>query len=213
MNRADGRHVVLVHGLWMHSIVMQPLAWRLRRCGFRVTCFSYRSVTKGIEENSTRLAKYCAQWSAAELCLVGHSLGGIMILTALAAHPELKVRRVVLLGVPYVTGVLSATRMTRYRLGRAVIGRSILDWLGAAQPALPARLEVGVVAGDMSMGLGRLLGPLPGVSDGVVCESETRIPGARDAVTLHVTHSGMLISAVAADATCRFLKEGRFARN
>ncbi|MEQ1880979.1 MAG: alpha/beta fold hydrolase [Burkholderiales bacterium] len=212
MNRVEKRRVVLVHGLWMHSLVMLPLAWRLRRCGFDVACFSYRSVSRGIDANAARLAIFCAQWPDTELCLVGHSLGGIMILSALTAHPEIKVRRVVLLGVPYSSRIFSAIRMSRYRMGRAMIGQSIRDWLGRSLPPLPAGLEVGVVAGDISMGLGRILGPLPGVSDGVVCESETRIPGACDAVTLHVSHSGMLISPAVADATGRFLKEGHFAR-
>jgi pimeloyl-ACP methyl ester carboxylesterase len=196
----------------MHSLVMRPLAWRLRRCGFNVDCFSYHSVNKGVDANADRLAEFCGQWRDEELCLVGHSLGGIMILTALTVHPEIKARRVVLLGVPYSSRIFSAIRMARYRIGRAMIGQSIRDWLGRSPPQLPAGLEVGVVAGDISMGLGRLLGPLPGVSDGVVCESETRISGARDAITLHVSHSAMLISAAVANATCRFLKEGRFAR-
>jgi pimeloyl-ACP methyl ester carboxylesterase len=196
----------------MHSLVMLPLAWRLRRCGFDVACFSYRSVSEGIDVNARRLALFCAQWPDAELRLVGHSLGGIMILTALTAHPEIKVRRVVMLGVPYSSRIFSATRMSRYRIGRAMIGQSIRDWLGKTPPEIPAGLEVGIVAGDISMGLGRLLGPLPGASDGVVCESETRVPGARDAITLHVSHSGMLVSPAVADAICQFLKEGRFAR-
>jgi pimeloyl-ACP methyl ester carboxylesterase len=212
MNRVERRRVVLVHGLWMRSLVMLPLAWRLRRCGFDVACFSYRSVSEGIDVNAARLAVFCAQWPDTELCLVGHSLGGIMILSALVAHPEIKVRRVVLLGVPYSARIFSALRMSRYRVGRTMIGQSIRDWLGKTPPNPPAGLELGVVAGDISMGLGRMLGPLPGANDGVVCEGETQIPGARDAITLHVSHSGMLLSSAVADATCRFLKEGRFAR-
>jgi hypothetical protein len=37
------------------------------------------------------------------------------------------------------------------------------------------------------------------------------VPGARDAIVLPVSHSGMLVSAAVARAVCRFLKHGRFA--
>lgn len=210
MSRLEGRRVVLVHGLWMHSVVMIPLAWRLRRCGFQVNFFSYRSVKKGLAENAERLARFCSQWRDTELCLVGHSLGGLTILSALSAHREIKIRRVVMLGVPY-SAIFSGTRLSRYRIGSAMVGKSVRDRLAGSAPVIPAGVEVGVIAGDLSMGLGRVLGPLPGANDGVVCESETHIPGACDAVTLHVSHSGMLISSAVAYATCRFLKEGRFA--
>ena len=212
MIRGEAGRVILVHGLWMHAVVMLPLAWRLRHCGYAVTLFSYPSVKTGLAENARRLASFCARWHDQEVCLVGHSLGGIVILSALQAHPQLRVRRVVLLGVPN-GGIFSARRMARFRTGRAMVGQSIRDWLTTPSAlTLPAGVEVGAIAGNVPRGLGRLMGRLPGVNDGVVCESETRIPSARDSVTLPVSHSGMLVSSAVAAATCRFLKEGRFAR-
>ncbi|MFN0040807.1 MAG: esterase/lipase family protein [Burkholderiales bacterium] len=213
MIHGEAGRVILVHGLWMNAVVMLPLARRLRRCGHVVTLFSYPSVKNGLAENARRLASFCAQWQDQEICLVGHSLGGIVILSALQVHPQLRVRRVVLLGVP-LGGILSARQMARFRTGRAMVGQSIRDCLtGSSPPSIPAGLEVGVIAGNVPIGLGRLMGRLPGVNDGVVCESETRIPSARESLTLPVSHTGMLVSSVVAAATCRFLKEGRFAHD
>jgi pimeloyl-ACP methyl ester carboxylesterase len=203
------QNVVLVHGLWMNSAAMMPLAWRLRRCGFRVARFSYRSVRAGIEENAAHLARFCADLRDQELSLVGHSLGGLTILTALSAHPDLRARRVVLLGVPFA-GIGAAQHLSQSRLGRSLVGRTIHDWLHRPRPSLPAGVDLGVIAGDVSIGLGRIVVPLPGPNDGVVCVTETRVPGARESLVLHVNHSGMLVSAPVARATCDFLRKGTF---
>ena len=53
---------------------------------------------------------------------------------------------------------------------------------------------LGVLAGSLPLGLGRLFGPLPGVNDGVVRLEETAIEGMADRVVLPVGHSAMLIS-------------------
>jgi pimeloyl-ACP methyl ester carboxylesterase len=204
-----GATVVVVHGLWMHSAAMLPLAWRLQRSGFKVARFSYRSVRAGLEENAARLVRFCAELDAEAPCLVGHSLGGLTILAALGQSPRLRARRIVLLGVPY-GGIEAAHGLARFRLGQTLLGRSIRDALDRPSPPLPAGLEVGVIAGDVPAGMGRIVARLPKPNDGVVCVKEARVPGARDTRVLHVNHAGMLLSAAVAHATCAFLKEGRF---
>jgi hypothetical protein len=73
-------------------------------------------------------------------------------------------------------------------------------------------VELGVIAGNFSLGLGYLVANLPKPNDGVVCVNETRVPGAKDSVVLHVNHSGMLISPEVARAACAFLQNGHFDR-
>jgi hypothetical protein len=67
-----------------------------------------------------------------------------------------------------------------------------------------------VVAGTLPIGLGRLIGPLPGPNDGVVTVEETGIAGMADRLVLPVSHSAMLVSARVADCVAAFLHEGRF---
>jgi pimeloyl-ACP methyl ester carboxylesterase len=208
MTPADGGRVVLVHGLWMNGMVMLPFARRLERCGFRVTRHGYRSVSRGLRENVRILAAVCGQCSE-PLHLVGHSLGGPVILTMLQEHPHIPVRRVVLLGPPYSDSA-AAHRLERDAWSRRVLGRTIQDWLRQPRPQVPHGVELGVIAGDVSFGLGRLFVTLVGPNDGVVTLDETRVPGAADSVVLHTSHTAMLISPSVARAACTFLKNGRF---
>ena len=210
MTPADGNRVVLVHGLWMNGLAMLPLARRLERCGFEVTRHGYQSVRRGLRENARRLAEVCEK-SGVRLNLVGHSLGGLVIMTMLQEHPEIPVHRVVLIGSPYADSG-AAHGLARFTWSRSVLGHTIQDWLRQPRPRVPDGVELGVIAGDASFGLGRLFVNLPAPNDGVVMLDETRVPGAADSIVLHTTHSAMLVSPAVARAACTFLKNGSFKR-
>lgn len=208
---AAGR-VVLVHGLWMNSLALFPMHAHLESHGFRVTRFGYASVRKVPEHNAERLAKFVDSLPDDPIHLVGHSMGGVLILQMLKKHEDLRIRRVVLLGSP-VTGSRAGRDLARTAGGRWMLGRSLPLWSDRKAPQTPARVQVGVIAGDLPLGLGRLLARLPKPNDGVVAVEETRFDGAADALVLHVNHTGMILSAAVARQVCAFLRDGRFARS
>jgi pimeloyl-ACP methyl ester carboxylesterase len=208
MTPVDGDRVMLVHGLWMNGLVMLPLARQLERCGFAVTRHGYQSVRRGLRENARRLASVCEK-SGARLNLVGHSLGGLLIMTMLREHPQIKVHRVVLLGSPYANSA-AAQGMARFATSRGLLGHTLQDWLRQPRPRIPDGVELGVIAGDVSIGLGRLFARLPKPNDGVVILDETHVPGAVDSIVLHTSHTAMLVSPAVARAACTFLKNGSF---
>jgi pimeloyl-ACP methyl ester carboxylesterase len=208
MTTAESGRVVLVHGLWMNGLAMLPLARQLERCGFAVTRHGYQSVRRGLRDNARQLAAVCAR-SGTTLDLVGHSLGGLLIMAMLHSQPQTRVHRVVLLGSPYANSA-AAQGMARFSTGRGVLGCTIQDWLRQPRPAVPEGVEVGVVAGDVAIGLGRLVARLPRPNDGVVTVEETRVPGAADSIVLHTTHTAMLVLPAVAHAACAFLKNGSF---
>lgn len=197
--------VVLVHGLWMPALVMWPLQRRLERQGFAVTRFGYPSMRGRLEANARALARHVAALGRARL--VGHSLGGLVVLAAL---PLLRgsVDRALLMGSP-TAACHCASFAQRTRVLRRLIGGSLPDWF-AAPTAVPAAVEVGVVAGSAPWGLGRLIPGLPRPNDGVVAVAETRLAAARDAICLPVSHSQMLLSARCAREAANFLRHGRF---
>ena len=205
---AEEARVVLVHGLWMNRFAMLPLAMRIERRGFDVTRYGYRSVGRGLRENAQRLAALCER-SRQRVHLVGHSLGGLVILSMMQAHPEISVHRVVLAGSPY-GDIASAHGLERFAWGHRALGKTIDDWLHQARPALREGVELGIIAGSISMGLGRLFVTLPMPNDGVVRLEETRVPGAADSIVVHASHSGMLVSSAVARAACDFLRSGKF---
>ena len=209
MNVATSARVVLVHGLWLNGAATLPLGWQLSRCGFDVARFSYASVGDGLERNVDRLSSFCREQGTAPPYFVGHSLGGLLILAALAKNEDLRARRVVLIGSPYA-GITAAAGLVRSDVGRKMLGRTMNDWTRMPRPSVPNGLEVGVIAGDVPFGLGRLVAHLPKPNDGVVRVEETRVPGAKEAIVLHINHTGMLVSPAVARAACAFLRSGTF---
>ena len=203
--------VVLVHGLWMHGLVFGFLRRRLERSGFLTHAWSYPSVRHGLLANADALSRFLADLQADRIHLVGHSLGGIVIANALARHPDARVRRCVLMGPPW-SASRSATGLQHVPGISALIGRSMRDWLPAPRPELPG-VEIGVISGSRPLGLAGALVGLPRPHDGIVMVEETRVAGARDAITLHVSHMEMLLSARCADQVAAFLHTGSFAHD
>jgi len=201
---------VLVHGLWMHGVVMQLQRYYLAREGFDAVCYSYPSMRFSLTGNADRLAQFARALAAPRVHWVGHSLGGLVILRMLAREPALPPGRVVLLGVPYGDGYAQRA-LAASPLAARLLGRSIAEWTTIEKPEdFPGR-EIGVIAGSRSRGLGRLVARgLPTRNDGLVTVAETRLAAARDCIVLPVSHSGMLLSRSVARQSGAFLRDGRF---
>jgi pimeloyl-ACP methyl ester carboxylesterase len=202
--------VVLVHGLWVHGLVMELMRRRVARCGYRAFGYSYPSMRLTLPENAERLARYCRDLAAPRVHFVGHSLGGLIVLRALERAAGFTAGRVVLTGPPYVES-FAARKLARWPGGRRALGKSMPEWLELPRPALDARFQIGVIAGSLPIGIGRLVAPdLPRPSDGVVSVAETRFPAMRDHVVLNVSHTGILFSRAVARQICAFLRDGAF---
>ena len=198
----------MVHGLWVNSMMMRLLGYRIWRCGFDVAYFSYDSVRAALEQNAARLSRFAAALSANTVHWVGHSLGGVVILKMLEQCPEPRTGRIVLMGSPSA-GSYAARALAKTAAGRWLLGRSTP--LVETKAALPGKYQLGVIAGRRGLGLGRLmLHALPRPNDGVVTVAETHVSGMHDRIVLRLSHSGMLFSSRAAKQVCAFLKAGRF---
>jgi len=201
--------VILVHGVWMTGLELRLLARRLRRCGYRPRLFRYPSLRRTLAENAASLVERVGQQGDVTVHLVGHSLGGLVILQALQDYPDLIRGRIVLLGSP-VNGSVIAQRLYRYRISRCLIGRSGDGALLGGGPRWHGSQALGMIAGTRPVGIGRLLGGFDEPSDGTVALSETRLAGAHVATTFPCTHFGLLFSRPVARAVCGFLHAGRF---
>ncbi len=202
--------VTLVHGLWMNELAMVPLQSRIRTCGFKVNRFGYPSMRAGLEENAARLSRFIAALDMDVIHVVAHSLGGVVTLRALQLRPDQIVQRVVLLGSP-VSGSMSGRRLARFRAGRMLLGKSTDIWKTQSVNRSPDGVAVGVIAGSVSLGLGRLFGKLPEPNDGVVPLEETNVINATDQVVLPTNHTGLLLSSRVASHVCAFLSDASFA--
>jgi pimeloyl-ACP methyl ester carboxylesterase len=210
VNATDETVVVLLSGLWTPSVAMLLLQRRIERAGLRCVRFDYASARAGLDENSRRLASLVRSLAAARVCVVGHSLGGVLALHAVANHALTRVRRVVMMGSPYSDSI-AARRLARWAFGRLMLGRTVPDWLACAKPRPPNGVEVAVVAGTRAVGLGMLVAPgMARPHDGVIRAEETRVNGMTAYVELPVSHIGMAFSARVADHVVCFLRFGCF---
>jgi len=210
-------NIVLAHGLWMPGAEMLFVKQRLERGGrFRCHLFAYPSARRFLDDNARAFADFAASVGPVD-GVVGHSLGGIVALRALALHGPLGIRRIVCLGSPLL-GCRAAAALHANPLGRrfmgpslptASVGATVADW----SDAVTAAHEVGVIAGTHSAGLGRVFAGFDEPNDGTVAVSETRLPGIADHIILPVSHTGMVISATVARQAANFLDTGAFSRS
>lgn len=202
-------NVLFLHGLWMNGLETWWLRHRVESHGFATQALSYPTMHATAGEVVSLLA---GQIAALEppVHLVGHSLGGLMLLKLFELLPEQPPGRVVLLGSP-VAGSHAARSVASWAIGPSLLGRIALEEIverGPRRWTLPR--ELGIIAGSTSAGMGRLVSQLPEPNDGTVAVEETHIEGMTDHLVLPVTHTGMLVSASVAEHVARFLTTGRF---
>jgi pimeloyl-ACP methyl ester carboxylesterase len=213
--------IVYVHGLWLNGWESVLLRRRLSgQMDCETSTFSYPSVGADAAANTRALAEFLERLSADTLHLVAHSLGGLVVLdlfehvlSAQGRFPSgraLPPGRIVLLGSP-VQGSTAAQNFARLPFGRSLMGRTANQVLVAPRTRRwNGARDLGVIAGSLSLGFGRLAGPLDGPNDGTVRVEETRLPGAVQHLTLRTSHSALVYSAAVARHAAAFLREGRF---
>lgn len=200
--------VVLAPGLWVPSAAMALLARRLGRAGYVTHVYAYRGRSP-FDANVERFARFAqAALGDRPAHFVGHSLGGVLVLDMLNRHPDVALGSAVLLGAP-VRGCIAGRR-----LGVARVGRWMMGACGPLWEERPARWQreapLGVVAGTLPLGLGRVLGRMSCVNDGVVCVDETKVDGMTAQALVPCGHSMLVVSAAVGALVQRFLAAGRF---
>lgn len=208
--------VILIHGMWMPGSEMMFVKHHLAvEHGMTSQLFSYPSVRGSLDENAELLADFIND--KGDVHMVGHSLGGVVALRMLAMAVHENVGRVVCMGSP-LSGSRAADHLTQHNWGHTIVGKTVNQGVVDEAANLWAtgvaeRHEVGIIAGTLALGLGRLVTRFDEASDGTIAVSETRLPGAKDHIELHVSHSGMVVSRAAADQAAAFLKRGEFLRD
>lgn len=210
--------VICIHGIWSHSIAMTMIKRRLEKeYGMNVLSFNYPSIRGTLDENAAALAHFIHEQELDATHIVGHSLGGVIALRMLANDTESVPGRVVCIGSP-LTGSRAADFLSTQDWAEPFLGHSITagviheaanEW---ASHVCHHR-DVGVIAGTVPVGMGRLVTRFDGDNDGSVAVSETRLAGAKDHICMKVSHKGMLVSSDVVDQAAAFLKRGEFLRD
>jgi len=215
---STAKTVICLHGMWMRRGVMLLVKRRLQNeHQYRAHLFGYPSMRRSLDENAQTLATYIAEQGFDSVHLVGHSLGGVVAMRALALNPELPVHRVVCLGSP-LCGSTPARRLNRKNWGKRLVGQTVLDgvvntpaseWAGEVCNTH----EIGVIAGTVPLGLGQIASSFDGANDGTVAVSETRLRGVKDHICMAVNHTGLALSRDVTDQIAAFFRRGKFLRD
>ena len=200
--------VVLVHGLWYRSWSLARLRKQLIVAGHTVHSFSYPTLARSPAQNASQLADFCLLHCTAPTHLVGHSLGGLVILAMLQNKPLASPGRIVFLGTP-LNGSQVARRLGGNRAGKLLLGRAA-QALSGGFGLLPDGPECGMISGTLARGLGRLSGALEGPNDGTVSVFETTSELLTDRLEQKVSHTGLLFSKEVARQAAIFIERGRF---
>jgi pimeloyl-ACP methyl ester carboxylesterase len=209
--------VVCVHGVWSYGVSMYLVKRRLEKeHGMRVLLFDYPSVRGTLDENAEELADFIHSEGLDATHLIGHSLGGVIALRMLAQDDAAVPGRLVCLGAP-LTGSRAADFLSRQDWAQQILGHSLRT--GVVHEAanewgshVCKERDVGIIAGTLQLGFGKLIANLDGEHDGTVAVSETKLEGAKDHLCIRVSHSGLLVSSDVADQAAAFLKRGEFLR-
>ena len=205
--------VVYVHGLWLTGMEGSLLRRRLaRELNAETHAFSYASVKSSVSANAEVLEKFLSALRADTLHLVGHSLGGLVILKLFErdAAERFPPGRIVLLGSP-LNGSRAAMNLARLPFGKMLVGRGVREeLLTPRERHWEGQRDLGVIAGSLSVGLGKLVGAWGAPNDGTIFVDETRLPGISQHLVMPVSHTGLPFSKSVARQAGAFLESGKF---
>ena len=202
--------VVVAHGLWLPGGETWLLRRRLAQQGFDPYLFRYQTVAEGLEHNAAQLDKFAARLDNPVVHFVGYSLGGVISVLMLRRTKNTRIGRLVCMGSP-LSGSAAARMLEGLPGGKRLMGRSIVELnKRAGVGRWEGDIEIGVVAGSLAFGGGRLMGALGAASDGTVAIAETKMEGIKAHIVRHVSHTSMMFSALVADDVGRFLNTGSF---
>jgi hypothetical protein len=210
--------VVCTHGIWSHGVGMYLMKRHLEReFGFRTLIFSYPSVTNTLDENAKLLAQFIADNELTATHVVAHSLGGLVTLRMFAQGFSDVPGRIVCLGSPLrgsrAARVLHTSDWGEHLLGHSLPEGTVLSSANEWAGDIARSREVGIIAGNIPVGMGRIAGDFGEPNDGSVTVEETRLEGTTDHLVMDVNHTGLTVARSVADQVGSFLRRGEFLRD
>ncbi|HHX8290458.1 TPA: triacylglycerol lipase [Vibrio diabolicus] len=203
--------IIILHGLYMHGLVMQPLSQKLRKLGYETQVISYNTVA--IDESSLFDSIDHSLNPLTANVLVGHSLGGLMIKRYLANRKPTTslISHVVAIGSP-LKGASIVGRIQDLGLG-AILGNSPHHGLNRHNDAWAFPQKLGSIAGTMPIGARPLLIRNDNtMSDGTVTVEETRLEGMQDHIEVKQTHTSLIYNTFVPQQIDHFIRTDYFRR-
>jgi hypothetical protein len=189
-------NILLVHGLWRTPLSFLVLVRRLREWGCAAEQFAYAAVAQPYEAIVHRLRERVERLGlSGPYTVIGHSLGGVLLRSALPQVRGVAPQHLIMLGTPNRPPRL-ARQLGGYWMYRRLMGEcganlaSTLFYADLPVPPVPYT----IIAGSAGpRGRWSPFGDEP--NDGIVAVSETRIRDDDSVVVLPVAHTFMMNNA------------------
>jgi hypothetical protein len=189
-------NLLLVHGLWRTPLSFLLLVRHLREWGYRTELFGYVAVAQGYDAIVSRLVQRLERLArSGPYAVIGHSLGGVLVRSALSHLAGAQPRHLLMLGTPNRPPRLAQTLGVRW-VYRRIMGEcgvnlsSPLFYASLPRPRVPYTIVAGTAG---PRGRWSPFGDEP--NDGIVAVRETRILDDDPLVVLPVTHTFMMNNA------------------
>jgi pimeloyl-ACP methyl ester carboxylesterase len=202
--------ILFVHGMGRTPLSGAPLLFYFRKNGYATNTFAYSTALADFTSIRDRLCQKITQLaSQGEYVLIGHSLGGVLLRSALSELPATNrsPKHVFLLGSP-----VSASRMAK-KLSEGMLFRMMTGDCGQLLSSSERMAKIaGLTVPNTSIvgikGINGKFSPfLDELNDGVVALSETSADWINDEIRVPVIHTFLPSSALVANALLLVLKE------
>ncbi len=203
MEKSDQSQIILIHGLGGSRLDMWPISRKLRIAGFDPITWSYRSLGQDIKALSEKFLQFIRQNldsnGQQRIHVVTHSMGGIIVRSALSSAPDLKFGRVVMLAPPH-GGSHVARRLSPFAGWLTPSLNQLSDDPHSFVNRLPnsyldRSIEFGIVAAS---------------KDRVIHPDKVRLPGLADFAAVHGHHGILPWYRETAELVLSFLQTGSF---
>jgi hypothetical protein len=188
--------LLLVHGLWRTPLSFLQLVRQMQGWGYHTELFGYAAVAQSYDVIMSRLVRHLERLGGSgPYAVIGHSLGGVLLRSALFHLAGPQPQHLIMLGTPNRPPRLARVLGVRwvYRRIMGECGVNLSSPLFYASLPIP-RVPYTIVAGTAGpRGRWSPFGDEP--NDGIVAVSETRILDEDPLVVLPVTHTFMMNNA------------------
>jgi hypothetical protein len=203
-------NLLLVHGLWRTPLSFFLLIRRLRSWGYATEQFGYAAVAQRYDAIVSRLIERLERLArAGPYAVIGHSLGGVLLRSALDHVTGPLPQHLIMLGTPNrsprLAQVLGMHPVYRRIMGECGINLSSpLFYASLPLPNVPYTIIAGTAG---PRGRWSPFGDEP--NDGIVAVGETPICDDDPVVVLPVTHTFMMNNADVHEVIRRVLTAAR----
>ncbi len=198
----NGQAVVLVHGLWMGRWAFGSIAKFLKKHGYHVYRFGYKTSASPFDFNKHKLQAFVNSRNEQTVHIVAHSMGGILSMRTL---PKIrKTGKLIMLGSP-INGSQAATAMGKKKWTSWMLRHATEPLENGVQHPKTLRKSL-MIAGTVSgLSISRLVTKLPKPNDGTVALVETQAKWINHHSTEKTNHFFLLLNKNAKTKILDFL--------